>query len=632
MPSYNIYQVNRNKRTKNVGVFDVSRNYNISSNQMTKSQRLMNGVAEWCAFYRSRPDIFAEEVLGISLKPFQKILLYCMIHYNYTMFLASRGLGKTFLTALYCVIRCILYPGTKIIVAAGQKGQSMKVVTEKIPELIGMSKTGMLRREIKGSIRTSMNTDDPNVEFMNGSWIKVCAATQGARSARANVLILDEFRMIDPAIYRNVLRRFLATSRQPGYLSKPEYRNKQQYLERNQEIFLSSCWYKFNWSYERYKVFIRSMLSGKKYFVCGLPYQFAIKENITNKEQLLDEIAEDDMDYIGWQMEMNCMFFGESESAFFKTDEVLKIRKIYHPIYPKQTYDLIKDKRFKYVEKKQDEIRLLCCDIAMIGGKTNDASVFVLIQLFPIESKVDGAIKIKGYERVVSYMEVMTGVHSELQAIKIRQLYSDLDCDYIVLDRQGNGIAVYDNLCKKLYDKERDIEYSAFNSMNEENMQERCLVPSAEKKIYTVSGNQEFNSEIAYSFRDNINRNKIKMLVHKNESYEYLSKFQIPTPEIQAFLELPYAHTDALVNEMVLLESEVNQTNGNIKLKERPGQRKDRYMACAYGNYYASILEKNILKESTNSDLSKYFISNIPMTKNNNKFSSAFGGGIKRIF
>jgi len=570
----------------------------------------MNGVGDWASFYRSRPDIFAEEYLGLSLKTFQKILLYCMVHYNYTMFLASRGLGKTYLTALYCVIKCILWPETKIVVAAGQKSQAMKIVTEKIPELIAKSKTGMLRREIKGSIRTSMNTDDPNVEFVNGSWIKVTAATQGARSARANILILDEFRMIDPVIYRGVLRRFLAASRQPGFLEKPEYKNKQEYLERNQEIFLSSCWYKFNWSFDRYKVFLNAMLRGKKYFICGLPYQFAIKENLTNKDQLLDELAEEDMDIVSWTMEMDCLFFGESEKAFFKTDELTQIRKIYKPIYPKPFYETIKDKKFKYSPKEKGEVRILSCDLAAIGTKQNDASVFMLMQLLPMVSKRDGN-NFKGYERIIPYMETMVGAHTELQAIRIRQLFDDLDCDFIVIDRQGNGIGVYDNLCKRLYDKDRGIEYPALNSMNEEKMQERCLVPNADQKIYTISATSEFNSEIAVSLRDNIKRNKIKLLVNKNDSYDFISKIENLSklsPEMVAKLEAPFAHTDALVNEMVLLESEINQSTGYIKLKEMSGQRKDRYSAISYSNFYASILEKDLMKESDNNNYEDCFI------------------------
>lgn len=88
----------------------------------------------------------------------------------------------------------------------------MKLITEKVPELI--DGRPLLKREIM-AIRTSQNDDDANVVFKNGSWIKVVAATQGARSARANILILDEFRMINPEIYKAVLRPFLAVNRQP---------------------------------------------------------------------------------------------------------------------------------------------------------------------------------------------------------------------------------------------------------------------------------------------------------------------------------------------------------------------------------------------------------------------------------
>lgn len=94
MTAYKNFEVKRNKQTKNVGVFDKKRNYNKNSDNLTKSEKLMQGIATWTSFYISRPDIFAEEYLGLSLKPFQKILLYVMMHYNYTAFFASRGLGR----------------------------------------------------------------------------------------------------------------------------------------------------------------------------------------------------------------------------------------------------------------------------------------------------------------------------------------------------------------------------------------------------------------------------------------------------------------------------------------------------------------------------------------------------------
>ena len=97
--------------------------------------------------------------------------------------------------------------------------------------------------------------------------------------------------MVDLDVINTVLRRFLTAPRQPGYLSKPEY---QHLAERNKEIYMSSCWYQSHWSFEKVKAYFVNMLDDtKKYFVCALPYQIAIKENLLSREQVEDEIDDD---------------------------------------------------------------------------------------------------------------------------------------------------------------------------------------------------------------------------------------------------------------------------------------------------------------------------------------------------
>lgn len=56
-----------------------------------KSKRIMEGVAAWCAFYRSNPHRFVKDYLNINLKLFQKILIYMMMCSNCFMYIASRG-------------------------------------------------------------------------------------------------------------------------------------------------------------------------------------------------------------------------------------------------------------------------------------------------------------------------------------------------------------------------------------------------------------------------------------------------------------------------------------------------------------------------------------------------------------
>lgn len=56
-----------------------------------KEQKIMETVAWRAAYYRHNPQRYVSDVLGITLKLFQKILLWCMMHYNFTMYLAARG-------------------------------------------------------------------------------------------------------------------------------------------------------------------------------------------------------------------------------------------------------------------------------------------------------------------------------------------------------------------------------------------------------------------------------------------------------------------------------------------------------------------------------------------------------------
>ncbi len=77
------------------------------------------GFKIWTAFYRAMPHRFAKDYLGLNLFLYQIILLYAMNHYNFFQYLAARGQGKSYLIAVYCIVRAILYPNTNIVIASG---------------------------------------------------------------------------------------------------------------------------------------------------------------------------------------------------------------------------------------------------------------------------------------------------------------------------------------------------------------------------------------------------------------------------------------------------------------------------------------------------------------------------------
>lgn len=563
---------------------------------MSKSEKLMNGIGVWTSYYRLFPHIFVKEYLGINLKVFQQILIYFMMHYNYFMYIASRGQGKTWLTAIFCCARAILFPESKIIISAGNINQGIEVL-EKIKDL--QNNSANLTREIDGEVKT--NKQSPNVRFKNGSWIKVVASNQGARSGRANCIIVDEFRMVDKSIIDSVLRKFMTAPRQPKYLEKAEYSHLK---ERNKELYLSSAWYKHHWSWDKVNSFFDSMTDGKSYFLCSLPYQLPIKENLLDEEQVRDEMSESDFNEISWMMEMSALFFGESEKAFFKFDDLERNRVVPKAIFPKSFYALIKkDKDFKYEEKRINEIRLITCDISGMNSdrNNNDASVYTILRLIPSKNGLT-------YDVYVSYIESMDGGQSNIQALKIRRLYEEFDCNYIVIDTQSFGLGIYDQLIMNLYDKELGKEYEAFSCINDDLMAKRCLIDDAPKRIYSIKGNAQLNSDMHITVRDRLKRGKLRLLINESEAKEYLSNIKgysdLPQ-ETQVNFQMPYIQTSLLINEMINLER-VDTDNNLIKLKEPSSKRKDRYSSLGYGIYVAKILEANLKpKSKSNFDISK---------------------------
>lgn len=61
--------------------------------KQSKADRMMHAVIRRASYYRANPHRFVEELLGIHLKLFQKILIYAMMTYDYFYFIAARGLG-----------------------------------------------------------------------------------------------------------------------------------------------------------------------------------------------------------------------------------------------------------------------------------------------------------------------------------------------------------------------------------------------------------------------------------------------------------------------------------------------------------------------------------------------------------
>ena len=542
-----------------------------------KQQKIMDTIAWKAGYYRANPHRYVSEVLGLSLKWFQQILLWCMMHYNFVMYLAARGQGKTYLTALFCCVRCILFPGTKIVVSSGTLKQANEVLLKIQDDF--MKQSSILRSEIE---KCNIGQNDASIYFKNGSWIKTRTSSENSRSARANCIVVDEFRMVDETVINTVLRKFLTSPRQPKYLQKPEYAHMQ---ERNKEIYMSSAYFKSSWAYRKAQSYTLNFFDDtKKYFICGLPYQVSVREGLLSRSQLEDEMSEADYNELVQQMEMECLWFGDTDGSLFKFDELTARRRL-RKAFPPLSFcnDKITIPKLTTTGK-----RILSIDVALMQStkkKKNDASAIFINDLIQVNDTA--------YQSNFVYGETFEGLKTDELGMIVMKYFYEYQCTDLVLDTNGIGLGVYDFIIKDQVCQENGKRYQAMTCINDKDMAERCKVRDANKVVWSVKANANFNNEICVLLRNGIQNGKINFLISEQDADSSLKEtykgyFKM-SPTEQAKLKMSYVQTTFAVYELIKLDHEVK--NGNIKVKEVEGMRKDRYSSIAYSYWCACQLE-----------------------------------------
>lgn len=567
-----------------------------------RQQRVIEGMAIWGSYYRQNIDIFVRDYLQLDfLKWFQLMLLVMMDRARIFLWIAARGMGKSFLIAIFAVVRCILYPGTKVVITSGTRGQSINILEKLQTELMPASPN--LRNEIDMS-NTKFTGQDAKIMFKNTSYIKVVTASDNARSNRANILIVDEFRMVKKDTIDTVLKKFLTSRRMPPYKELTLEERKAEYAkEPNKSCFLSSAYFKDHWSYHKMLDTFKLMLDDTKTdFMCGFPYQLSIQEGLLFPEDVEGDMLETDFNEIKWSMEMEATWFGDEDGAFFDFNSISKDRRIQFPMLPGSVASLLgNNQKIRIPIKQNGERRILSADIALMSSKkhNNDASAVFINQMIPTKSG--------RYTNNIVYGDTFEGMHTEDQALIIRKLYDEFSCDYIVLDCTGLGLGVYDALVRDMVDPDTGEIYPALSCCNNQEMADRCTVRGAEKAIWAIKGSPQLNSECAVLLREGFRSGKIRLLVTEYDAESIL-------PEIKGYnslsvaekvkVQMPYIHTTLLVNELVNLQHE--ESGGRVRVFERSGMRKDRYSSLSY-NYYVSTQLESKISRSRKADYSESF-------------------------
>jgi hypothetical protein len=213
-------------------------------------------------FLRNNIAFTSELFLGIKLFPFQAMAIKGMMVADYSMFVFSRGMSKTFSSAIYVLLECLLNPNANVGVIAGSFRQS-KQIFQKMEDILSKPEASLLK---ECGFKIIKGTDQWTLKMGTSRAIALPLANgERLRGFRFNRIVLDEFLTIPEKIFNEVIIPFLGvvenpTEREELYnlesrlIDKGEMTEGERYVWANNKlIILSSPSFKFEYMYKLYK-------------------------------------------------------------------------------------------------------------------------------------------------------------------------------------------------------------------------------------------------------------------------------------------------------------------------------------------------------------------------------------------
>ena len=230
----------------------------------------------------------------------------------------------------------------------------------------------------------------------------------------------------------------------------------------------------------------------------------------------------------------------------------------------------------------ENVIYCLAYDVSRNEGDENALSCLTVIKLTP---KNNG-----DYVKELVNIFSMEGQHSLLQAKFLKQKVKEFKANMLIIDNNGLGVAVTDQLVLDLNDGNppysviNDSEYDKYN------------LPNSIPMVYALkSQNKETrNSDMINHFMQVFNKMDIGLLKTSHEGIKDLEKkykHKIKDSEELANAEIPYILTNNLCDEIMNI---VYKQAGNETKIDRISRsiQKDKFTSLLYGLYWVYLEER----------------------------------------
>ena len=406
-------------------------------------------IGDMLSIFTAYPDIFLDfitpEDSNFGLFFYQRFTLRSIMRYKDIYVTAPRAFSKSFITILGLMLQCIFMPGTKRFICAPGKGQSAQIAKEKITEIY--DRWPLIRKEVVGGEISdtpgNFGKDYVTLKFRNGSQFDVVGALDSTRGGRRHGGLIDETRDHEEQPINEIVLPLMNVSRRlPDNTVNPKEPNQQR-------IFMTSSGGKTSFAYDLLlDTFQDSIIHPNTSIAFGCDYRVPVLHGLLDRDYVNKLKMSPSYSEESFAREYMSIWSGSSDDSWFNFDKLQKYRKIKNP-----------ELHAKF-RPGTNQFYLISVDV----GRLNDQTVACV---FRVNIDANGKhwatlVNIKVLARTAE-----TKTFSQ-QALDIKKMIKDFQPKEVVIDTNGLGVGLADEMIKPQYDENGEY-YPPFGFTNDEN-------------------------------------------------------------------------------------------------------------------------------------------------------------------
>lgn len=535
-------------------------------------ERLLENLDEirnLIAFYREYPDLFVDDIKGpdctFKFRFTQRVFLRAIMRHRYVYCTFTRGFSKSFLAIMGLMLKAILFPGSKVFVTTGGKEQAALITISKVEEICKLIPS--LANEINWERGVSKKSKDSvKYIFKNGSELDILAVRESTRGQRRHGGVIEEVILVDEQGLNEIIIPTTNVDR-----NLPDGSTDPDEVVNQSQIYITSAGWKNSFAYNKLiEIMISSIIEPDKYMILGGDYELAILEGAV-KEDMVDEMKlNGTYNEASFDREYGSVWSGDIENAYFSNDVFEKHRVLKQPEYE---YSNRSSKNAYYV---------LAADIGRKGCNSEVCVIKVTPQ--PQGDAIKSLVNIYSLE----------AEHFGIQAIKLKKLYYKYKARALVVDANGLGVGLVDDLVISQIDPETGdtlppfgVEGGTYEDAGQE--YKKFKTDDMEKDaLFLIKANAPINTEAHAYLQSQISSGKIQFLIDEQTAKAKINSTKIGismTPDERNDYLMPFQQTSILKDQLLNL---VESNEGvNIILKQNNKSiPKDKFSALEYGMYY----------------------------------------------